>query len=220
MSFYVEHFVSVRAMRFAYGTSCVIEYNPEDADHIKRRGKAYTRPSGRMVIPNSFKMILAKVRLFTTLSLALLKVGYRVRSCASRMRFTHRASTRRRRAQLRSTRYRRRSCATGVASRTRVGWTPSPVSTLTNLSRHRVPTTSTTEQFSTLCTVFADTTNVKKEKKTRANGSAYFRLDFQIVLLCGLTEFKAQISWVENVSGVVDCCLAVAKLISSPRARK
>lgn len=67
VSFYLEHFVSVRVMRFAYGTTCVIEYNPQDSDHVKRRGKAYMRPSGRMVIPNSFKMILAKVGHYRTL---------------------------------------------------------------------------------------------------------------------------------------------------------
>lgn len=62
LSFYMDHFVSVRMMRFAYGTNCVIEYDPQDSEHVKRRGKAYTRPSGRKVIPNNFKMILAKVR--------------------------------------------------------------------------------------------------------------------------------------------------------------
>ena len=61
-SFYLSHFVSVRVMRFSYGTSCVVEFNSEDPDHAKRRGRAYTRPSGRMVIPNSFKQIIGKVR--------------------------------------------------------------------------------------------------------------------------------------------------------------
>lgn len=61
LSFYMDHFVSVRMMRFAYGTNCVIEYDPQDPEHVKRRAKAYTRPSGRKVIPNNFKMILAKV---------------------------------------------------------------------------------------------------------------------------------------------------------------
>ena len=55
------------------------------------------------------------------------------------------------------------------------------------------------EQFSTLCTIFADTTQVKKEKKQRG-GSTYYTLDFKVVLLCGMTEFKAQISWMEDVS--------------------
>lgn len=55
------------------------------------------------------------------------------------------------------------------------------------------------ERFSTLCTVFADTTQLKKKKKKRG-GSTYYTFDFKVVLLCGLTEFKAQISWVDNVS--------------------
>lgn len=55
------------------------------------------------------------------------------------------------------------------------------------------------EQFTTLCTVFADTSKVKKERKVRA-GSVFYIQDFKIVLLCGLTEFQAQISWMEGVS--------------------
>lgn len=63
VSLYLSHFVSVRVTRFAYGTSCVVEYKPDDPEHVKRRGRVYTRPSGRMVIPNSYNMILAKVSL-------------------------------------------------------------------------------------------------------------------------------------------------------------
>ena len=51
----------------------------------------------------------------------------------------------------------------------------------------------------TLCTVFADTTAIKKDRKQRGS-SAFYTLDFRVVLQCGLTELKAQISWIEQVS--------------------
>lgn len=54
--------------------------------------------------------------------------------------------------------------------------------------------------FSTLCTVHADTSLVRKAKRKGKNGT-YYKLDYKVVLLCGLTELKAQISWIENVSG-------------------
>lgn len=54
--------------------------------------------------------------------------------------------------------------------------------------------------FSTLCTVHADTSHVLKEVLNGPDGP-YYRLSFKIVLLCGLTELKAQIRWMENVSG-------------------
>ena len=57
------------------------------------------------------------------------------------------------------------------------------------------------EQFTTLCTIFADTTAVKKEKKERG-GSAFYTIDFRVVLQCGSTELKAQISWTEGVSSL------------------
>ncbi|KAF9812314.1 hypothetical protein IEO21_06256 [Rhodonia placenta] len=56
------------------------------------------------------------------------------------------------------------------------------------------------EMFSTLCTVHADTSLVRKAKRKGKNGT-YYKLDYKVVLLCGLTELKAQISWIENVSG-------------------
>ncbi|OSX61860.1 hypothetical protein POSPLADRAFT_1144067 [Postia placenta MAD-698-R-SB12] len=55
------------------------------------------------------------------------------------------------------------------------------------------------EMFSTLCTVHADTSRVQKVKKKGPKGP-YFTQTYRVVLLCGLTELKAQISWIENVS--------------------
>ena len=51
-----------------------------------------------------------------------------------------------------------------------------------------------------MCTIHANTSKVAKAKKKGPNG-AYYVQEFEIVLLCGLTELKAQIRWKENVSG-------------------
>lgn len=53
------------------------------------------------------------------------------------------------------------------------------------------------KMFSTLCTVHADTSHVLKETRN-GPGGLYYELVFKIVLLCGLTELKAQIRWMEN----------------------
>lgn len=53
------------------------------------------------------------------------------------------------------------------------------------------------DMFSTLCTVYADTSRVQKVRQKGPNGP-YFTQQFRVVLLCGLTELKAQISWIEN----------------------
>ena len=56
--------------------------------------------------------------------------------------------------------------------------------------------------FSTLCTVTADTRQMANllQPHYGMNGVLYYRLDYKVVLLFGLTELKAQISWMENVS--------------------
>ncbi|KAI0338760.1 hypothetical protein BDW22DRAFT_1337232 [Trametopsis cervina] len=53
------------------------------------------------------------------------------------------------------------------------------------------------ERFSTLCTVRADTSRVIRRKKQGPNGT-YYQQAYKIVLSCGLTEMKAQISWMEE----------------------
>ncbi|OSC99572.1 hypothetical protein PYCCODRAFT_1394827 [Trametes coccinea BRFM310] len=54
------------------------------------------------------------------------------------------------------------------------------------------------ECFTTLCTVFADTSKVFKSPRIGPNGSVYYAQRFDVVLMCGLTELKAQIRWMEN----------------------
>ncbi|PCH36683.1 hypothetical protein WOLCODRAFT_157381 [Wolfiporia cocos MD-104 SS10] len=51
--------------------------------------------------------------------------------------------------------------------------------------------------YSMLCTVHGDTTRVQKVKKKGARGE-FFVLKYNVILICGLTELKAQISWIEN----------------------
>jgi len=56
--------------------------------------------------------------------------------------------------------------------------------------------------FSTLCTVTADTCQTAKILKPLrgVDGKQYYRFNYDVVLLFGLTELKAQISWMEDVS--------------------
>jgi hypothetical protein len=56
--------------------------------------------------------------------------------------------------------------------------------------------------FNTLCTVTADTSQMAKGLRPRRGpgGNRYFTQEYSIVLLFGLTELKAQISWMEEVS--------------------
>jgi hypothetical protein len=71
-----------------------------------------------------------------------------------------------------------------------------------NAGRSRCLSGRVVDQFSTLCTVRADTTKLAKSvsPKRSAEGSLYYALEIKVILLFGLTELTAQVSWMENVS--------------------
>lgn len=54
--------------------------------------------------------------------------------------------------------------------------------------------------FSNLCTVHADTSQVPKMPSPRHGsvGLQFYKQQFCIVLMFGLAELRAQISWMEN----------------------
>ena len=55
--------------------------------------------------------------------------------------------------------------------------------------------------FSPLCTVKANMSPMVKALKPQrgAGGVVYYQQNYDIVLLFGLTELRAQMSWMENV---------------------
>lgn len=59
-----------------------------------------------------------------------------------------------------------------------------------------------TVHFVDLCEVTADVTNLKSSIQPRTNnrGAKYYTVAYEVVLLFGLTELKAQIAWTQNVS--------------------
>jgi len=54
--------------------------------------------------------------------------------------------------------------------------------------------------FSTLCTVQADLSQMTRAMKPcrGARGAQFYKQEFSVVLLFGLTELKAHISWMDN----------------------
>jgi len=66
--------------------------------------------------------------------------------------------------------------------------------------RNKTPRWTDTEplMFTTLCHVKADVSRVPKLPCHNPSGQLYFQQRFDIILLFGLTEFKAQLSWLEG----------------------
>ena len=60
LSFYLDHFVSVRVARVTYGACCTITFEPNNAEHKRRSHKLITRSSGNQSLPDSYMVILEK----------------------------------------------------------------------------------------------------------------------------------------------------------------
>jgi hypothetical protein len=61
VSFYLDHFVSVRVSKHTYGLECVTAYVSDDAEHRARLKSAVKDAAGDLMIPKMFSPILLKV---------------------------------------------------------------------------------------------------------------------------------------------------------------
>ena len=58
------------------------------------------------------------------------------------------------------------------------------------------------DNYTKLCTIEADFSGVPLLPQPTATGrGTFYRIRYDIILLFGMTELKAQIAWKENVSG-------------------
>jgi hypothetical protein len=62
VSFYLDHYVTVRVASFNYGVICAEPFNNANPAHLRRLSTLITRPSGREVIPHCWSIILPKVQ--------------------------------------------------------------------------------------------------------------------------------------------------------------
>ncbi|KAF8142990.1 hypothetical protein K438DRAFT_2029807 [Mycena galopus ATCC 62051] len=60
VSFYLDHFVSVRVSKHTYGIECVTAYLSEDAEHRSRLKSAVRDAAGDLMLPRMFSPILHK----------------------------------------------------------------------------------------------------------------------------------------------------------------
>ena len=66
-----------------------------------------------------------------------------------------------------------------------------------------------------MCSVIADTSKIARSLRTQQalGRSDYYRLDFDVILLFGLTELKAQISWDDGVRLVLFPASCVVNMV-------
>ena len=60
------------------------------------------------------------------------------------------------------------------------------------------------ENYTRLCKIKLDLSHLPLPPLTKSSGEGiYYRLDYEVILLFGLTELKAMVTWKENVSPVL-----------------
>ena len=62
VSFYIDHFVSARVSKFAYGLEMYCEFDPLNNEHKRRENKTFKTPEGSLGIRGIFSVILPQVR--------------------------------------------------------------------------------------------------------------------------------------------------------------
>jgi len=168
VSFYIDHFVASRVSKLAYGTEVFIRFQPQNPDHILRSDKKFQDLTGDTVIDGLFSVILPKNT--KVAESQEFRKGYRQQASNP--------------ANFRSILvdvmcYRGSVCLKESAS----NWFMD----------------KDAAKFSTLCQVEADTSLVSVSPKlSRNQRSTYYEIEFDIILSLGLTELKAQVSWIEN----------------------
>jgi len=69
--------------------------------------------------------------------------------------------------------------------------------------------------YSQLCTIEVDLSHLKPSPKAvNASSSTYYKVDYELIMLFGGTELKAQLAWKENVSFAFPFFLGMTKLIN------
>ena len=64
ISYFIDHFVTTRVARYAYGTDCDVLYDRDNIEHHQRASSAYVSLEGDFWIRNTFDVILPKVSIF------------------------------------------------------------------------------------------------------------------------------------------------------------
>jgi len=162
VSFHLKRFVSARIAKVAYGKSYSIQYDPTDPEHIVRQGHIITQPSGKVVIPGHFTVLLprgARIREIDEFEVSLTQEA------------PHESALNHLNVKF--------ECYRGKAEQPR--WLDEEP-----------------EMFHTICTLSADTSGVARTRLSNPSGGFYYTQDYKVILLCGLTEMKAQISWMQN----------------------
>ena len=198
-----------RVSKVTYGSFFAVLYNPSDPDHISRSHRVFTTDSGESRIDGSFDIILPKV-IVSIVCYYLFQKPYICRIPKFRRRrnsdsliFGNQI------LQLIFELVIVLFIVTVEASRFHSGTTLIPVRV--HHTNHFVLLASLmglylVDNYTKLCTIDVDLSRAPMVRRPKATGKGHIhRVGYDVILLFGMTELKAQVAWKEKVSGPA-CC--------------
>jgi hypothetical protein len=199
VSFYIDHLVSSRVARATYGIEIYTQYDPQDLEHQARKDTKFIDAAGHQSIPNQFSSILMKVirynALIHSVHADLFLQGTQVselREFRKPFQFTQKSRH--------STNTVNIMCYKGDLQDPK--WLDIEGCTASRCWTRLTLTSSNLASFSTLCTIHPDLSELSRTlspQKSAIDQSDYYRIDFEVIILFGQTELKAQISWKHKV---------------------
>ncbi|KAF8962417.1 hypothetical protein BDZ97DRAFT_2022504 [Flammula alnicola] len=182
ISFHLDHFVRTRVSKVTYGVVYAAHYQEHNAEHTKRLATAISLPSGLSAIPGAFGVLVPK----NTQISETKEFRYRLAQT-----FTNKVNFKSTTVSI--------WCYRG--DNLNPSWKDEDVGSL-NVLPNSVRCNfhfPLTENYTKLATVIVDFTHLPLEPLVNKTGEAYYRVDYEVVLLFGLTEMQAQLAWQEKV---------------------
>ncbi|KDR71212.1 hypothetical protein GALMADRAFT_75189 [Galerina marginata CBS 339.88] len=171
VSFYLDHFVRTRVSKLSYGAEANIVFNPVYPGHKAREGTVYDGLDGSKRVPNGFDVVLTKdIQVSETKEF--------------RKKYIRRYSDNRQKEYT-------------VPILGYRGSIPNPQ--WIDEDKGDWFELYAPENYMRLCSIQFDISNLLIPCVNKVNGSTYYEAEFSIVMLFGLTEFKVQFAWMEDV---------------------
>lgn len=201
--FYLDHRVRARTIRYTYGSGLCPWYTPSNPEHVLRDHLKFHVANGKLAIPTGFAILARKVctispRLYYAVCNLEVLQGTSVTE-TTEFTFTYgcyRYGIDSRNLMITA------EVMSYRGTKLNPKWTDEePGQTLSlrsvvidwNLKGLPLP-----DMFPVLCSIKATPAASSWKRSTATNGP-YWWQDFDVILLLGLTEVKAQISWWDNV---------------------
>lgn len=196
IAFFLDAIVTSRVSRYKYGIEANVPYNPYDPQHAERSSQAAFMVDGAKWLPNAFSMILDVVCSQTCLLVPRLLLNVRESAFPKRRSFGRDFLASRHHDKL-STELTSLSKLTEGTPGIRGGSTVNLVTEFIVEHASIFSRSIYIGSFFDLCVVTADTSKLPKPKIKNPRGS-HHEVSFEVVLLFGLTELKAQLAWIEG----------------------